>query len=263
MQSIARAAMGSGNTGEPLPDIYPVLAQSKHKARFRRGGTSMIAGPPGSFKSTLALNLTCRWAEKGMCGLYISADSDEMTFCSRAAAILSGDPKEKIDKVIKRGDYTSTLRRLADVRAVFKALDINGMDLQMQAFDHVYGQMPDFVVVDNLMNCVAGPSDFAGQITMTRDLDTLARYTRSHIVILHHTSESYHDSEPPARWDIQGKVNQFPRLILTVNATGPLMKVAVVKNTNGPQQPDGKDYEDFLIDTSNYRIVEAVGNELL
>jgi RecA-family ATPase len=217
----------------------------------------MIAGPPGAFKSTFALNLLCGWAQSGITALYISADSDQHTVAKRCAGILSGDPLDLIEKTIRKGNYTATLKRLTDVRWAFRAMDIAGITLHLQAFETIYGHLPDVVFVDNLMNCVSGPADFQGQITMTRDLDTLARDIKGHICILHHTSEQYHGSQPPARWDIQGKVAQFPRLILTVNCNGERMAVACVKNTNGPQQADGGMYEDFIVDTSNCRIVEA------
>jgi RecA-family ATPase len=245
--------MRSGRTGLPLPDPYPNLTDMK--VRFRRGGTSMIAGPPGSYKSTLALNMLTQWAGDGVTAFYVSADSDEATVAKRCAAILSGDVTEAVEKTIRKGKYTTTLNRLADVRWSFRALDIDGLALYLQAFEAVYGHVPDLVVVDNLMNCVSGPADFQGQITMTRDLDSLARDMRAHIMILHHTSEQYQGTQPPPRWNIQGKVSQFPRLILTLNCVQERLSVAVVKNTNGPQQADGGLYTDFIVDTGNCRIV--------
>lgn len=253
--------MRSGRTGQPLPDVYNNLAEAK--TRFRRGGTSLIAGPPGSFKTIFALNLLTRWAQEGITGFYCSADSDELTVARRCASILSGDPQDVVERRLKkdRGAYTSVLERLADVRWSFRALDMNGLTLHLQAFEAVYGHCPDVVFLDNLMNCVSGPADFAGQITMCRDLDTLARDIKAHICILHHTSEQYKGSGPPPRWEIQGKVSQFPRLVLTVNCLQERLTVATVKNTNGPGQADGGFYQDFIVDVSNYRVSELGAND--
>src|SRR5580700_11326638 len=101
MQSVARAAVRSGRMGQPLPDIYSNLGDIRSK--FRRGGCSMLAGPPGSFKSIFALNLACKWASAGVSGFYVSADSDQHTVAKRCAAILSGDPADVVEKTLLQG----------------------------------------------------------------------------------------------------------------------------------------------------------------
>lgn len=258
METIVKAAVRSGSTGAPLPPVYSCLERKLTK--FRRAGTCMLAGPPGAFKSTLALNLVVSWASRGLAGLYISADSDAFTVGKRCAAIITGDDQQKVEKTIRTGQYAEPLKMLDNVHWEFRPLNMKQLDLRMRAFEQMYGRFPDFVVIDNLMNCVEGPGDWNGQLMMTRDLDTLSRASLSHILILHHSQENKDGSNtgrPPARWEIQGKVNQFPRLILTVNAIGPHMMLATVKNTNGPQDPTGNDYEDFMIQTGNCRIEEV------
>jgi len=255
MQSVARAAVRSGRMGQPLPDIYPNLADVK--TRFRRGGTSMLAGPPGSFKSIFALNLVCKWAAEGVSGFYVSADSDQHTVAKRCAAILSGDPADIVEQTLLQGAYARTLNRLSDFGWEYKAMDMNGIVIQIQAFEYMHGHLPDVVFVDNLMNCVDNPTDFSGQMTMVRDLDSLARDIKAHICILHHTSESYQGNSPPPRWAIQNKVSQIPRLILTFQCVQGRLSIATVKNTNGPQQSDGQFYRDFTVDLSNYNIEMA------
>jgi hypothetical protein len=254
MQTLAKAVTRSGLMGAPLPDVYDSL--TKMKVTFRRGATSMIAGPPGSYKSTLALNLLTRWADRGVTGVYVSADSDQFTVGKRCAGIITGDTLDKVEKTLRDGSYTGPLRRLSDVQWEFESLDLRAIQIRMLAFEQKYGSFPDVLFLDNLMNMLDNPADFQGQIRMCRDLDTLARETKTHICILHHTSEVYKGSEPPPRSAIQGKVSQFPRLILTMNAVGPDMMVAVVKNTNGPAQADGKFYTDFIIDTPTARVLE-------
>ena len=260
MQTLARAAVRSGRTGQPLPDVWPTLAEDG--VQFRRAGTAMIAGAPGSYKSTIALNLACKWADEGMTILYVSADSDQFTVAKRCAAILSGDSTKKVEHSLKEGGYATVLRRLSSVHFEFRPLDMAALDLRLRAFEQLYGHLPDLIVLDNLMNCVDSPADFHGQIEMTRDLDAMATATGAHILILHHTSEQYQGTEPPPRWYIQGKVTQFPRLVLTV-ASEPaepgqldLLKIACVKNTNGPQQADGKRYTQFFVDPLTLRISE-------
>lgn len=253
MQTLAKATLRSGNTGTPLPTVYESLAE--RRAHFRRGGTSMIAGPPGAYKSTLALNLACAWALDDMTGIYVSADADEHTVGKRCAGILSGDSSDTIEKTIRTGGYSEHLRKLHGIHWEFKGLSVRQLDERLKAFDAMYGMFPDWVFIDNLMNCVAGPGDWNGQIEMCRDLDAMARAARCHIAILHHTQEGGGDiSEPQPIWAIQGKVSQFPRLIINVAAVNNHMMAAVVKNTNGPMDRTGRDYNDFMINQKNYRI---------
>lgn len=255
MQTLSKAVRRAGSLGAPLPDAYPSLAS--REVRFRRGATSMIAGPPGAFKSILAINMSIAWARAGELGLYISADSDQFTMGSRCAAIISGDSFHKIEKVIKTGRYDGALRQISDLHCEFRALNIKQIDERMKAFETMYGRFPDFVVVDNLMNMVDNPDDHGGMLRMCRDLDEMARAAQCHIVILHHTQESGGETEPQPIWLIQHKVNQFSRLTLTVNCgPGGHMMIATVKNTNGPADRTGKDYRDFLVNTENYRIDE-------
>lgn len=219
----------------------------------------MIAGPPGAFKSIFAINMSVSWALNGELGLYISADSDQFTTGKRCASIITGDPSDEVEKTLRSGGYTDALSKIGDLHWEFRPMGVPALDDRLRAFEVVYGRTPDFVVVDNLMNMVDNPGDWNGQIQMCRDLDELARGAKCHVMILHHTQEGDHNStEPPPRWLIQGKVSQFPRLILTANASANHFMLATVKNTNGPQQANGKDYRDFMIDTSNYRIDEMV-----
>lgn len=271
MQTIAKAALRSGKMGEPLPDLYE--CQIAERVSWRRGATSMVAGPPGSYKSTLALNMTVQWALQGMTAVYVSADSDAHTVAKRCAGILTGDPMDVIDppppsdpskpytNPLRAGVYTNDLRRLSNIHWEFRGLNVSQLDNRLKTFETMYGDTPDLVVLDNLMNCVDGPSDFSGQITMCRDLDEVARAARCHIMILHHTKEMPPGKgpiDPPARWEIQGKVAQFPRLILTMAAEAERLKVATVKNTNGPQDATGRTYADFVVNPDNARISEVI-----
>lgn len=245
--------------GAPLPGTFGIL--ESRKAKFRRGATSMIAGPPGAFKSVFALNIVTDWALKGMAGLFISADSDEFTVAKRCAGILTGDPLDEIEKTIRKGAYEKTLNRIGDIHFEFESCDLKKICDRILAFEVMYGKNPDFIILDNLMNMVDSPDDHSGQIRMTRDLDTLARKVGCHVMILHHTREDDKDTtQPQPVWCIQGKVNQFPRMILTLNCgqggRQRSLMVAAVKNTNGPGTRDGSDFDTFTVDTANCQVHE-------
>ena len=216
----------------------------------------MIAGAPGTYKSTLALNLLSGWADKGITGLYISADSDEFTVGKRMAAIRSGDKVSQVERYLRQGEYAETLD-MPGVRFGFVPLTMQKLDQHIRGFEAVYGSFPDVIFVDNLTNMVdSGGEEWGAARQLCKDLDVMARAARSHIVILHHTSESFESMMPPPRWRIQGKLSAIPRLVLTLGCQGSSMQVATVKDSNGPQDPTGNTYEDMYVDTETMRIRE-------
>jgi hypothetical protein len=258
LETLARSVVRSGQEGEPLPDAYQNLARMG--ARFRKSGTSMLAGVPGAYKSTIALNLAMRWSKQESTGLYVSADADRFTVGKRCAAILSGDTTDKVEKTLRAGGYSDVLRRIKKVHLEYRPLTIQQIDQRVDAFEQMHGKSPDWIVVDTLMACVA--ADYNAQMTMCRDLDALSRVRQCHVLIVHHTQE--HPPErggpsklPPPIWELHGKVSQFPRLILTTAKVGYEMLVGIVKNTNGVAQSDGNYYASFTIDTANCRLEET------
>ncbi len=224
----------------------------------------MIAGLPGSYKSTFALNLTVAWAKAGKSGLYISADSDPFTVGKRCAGIISGDPLDIAERTIRTDGYKKDLDTLNSIHWVFRDINMAAIDRRMYAFREKAGTFPDFVVIDNLMNMVDGPGDWNGQEKMVRDLDKMARAASSHVMILHHIQENdkYAKADnagmPPARHRIMGKLSQFPRLVLTLGHSQEMLRCGIVKNTNGEDQADGGFYVDLLINHENARIVELM-----
>jgi hypothetical protein len=210
----------------------------------------MIAGAPGSFKSVLALNLLTIWARAGMAGLYFSADSDEFTVAKRTGGILTGEPVERVEYDMTRGDvaaYTDAMRVMDNVHFVYAQMFMDGIANHVKAFEAVYGGWPDVVFVDNLMNYADSAGEWESMREMTRELDSLARETSAHIVVLHHASETASYDRPPPRDKIQGKVTQVPRLVLTVAARGLALYWSCVKNTNGPQDPSASVMSEFLV----------------
>lgn len=265
METVARALRRSGSMGEPLPDVYQTLAEAQIK--FRRGGTSILAGWPGAFKSTFAINCLVRWAkDPAFVALYISADSDNFTVAKRCSSIITGDPMTLVEETLREGSYAKPLRTLSNVHWEFRPLNIQQLDERLVALNQMHGKMPDLVVIDNLMNVVSNPTDYSGQMTMCRDLDTVSRAAGSHVMILHHTHELSQNTKMPAApqavWELHGRVAQFPRLILTLAAQAnpeqdkSHLMLACVKNTNGPADRTGRTYEDFIINTPNAQITE-------
>lgn len=227
----------------------------------------MIAGWPGAFKSTFALNCLVRWAQDdNFVGLYVAADSDHHTVSKRCSAIISGDPMTTVEKSLRTGGYDKALKRLGNIHWEFRPLGVSELEERLVAVQKMHGKMPDLIVMDNLMNMVDNPTDYSGQMILCRDLDTVAKAASSHVMILHHTHEDKQGKTEPAypqaRWDIHGKVNQFPRLILTLAAqdnaghTEAHLMIACVKNTLGKDDRTGREYTDYIIETASARVSE-------
>lgn len=259
MQSLAKAFGRSANTGLPLPETYRSFTAAK--VLFRRSATSMIAGAPGAFKSALALNLLAKWARAGVHGLYFSADADEFTTAKRSAAILTQRPVETVEAGMRGTSaefYKRALMAMENTRWVYKAADIEEIDRHMRGFEAPYGDFPQVVFIDNLLNVSSAGEDWANCREFIRNLDILARDAECHVCVLHHTSEStYAPGLPPPRSAILGKISQFPRLILTVGANESTLNVAVVKNTNGPQDPTAKTFFPLTIDAERMTIRDS------
>lgn len=264
MQSLAKAFGRSANTGRPLPEVYRSFTHSK--IAFRLSATSMIAGAPGAFKSALAINLLVGWARQGCYGLYFSADADEFTTAKRVAAVLTKDTVEHVEAGLRGDqaeDYKTVLGEVDHTRWIYKAADIDEIDRHMRAFEAVYGVFPQVVFVDNLLNMTGGGeggNEWEEARTFIKNLDVLAREAECHVCVLHHCSESeWRKGMPPPRSAVMGKIAQFPRLMLTVapSAEGMTLNVAVVKNTNGPQDPSGDTFTGLNLDPSRMLITDS------
>jgi hypothetical protein len=253
-----------GNIGTPLPDPYKSFAFAK--AAFRRGAVSMIAGTPGSFKSVLALNMTSIWASQGMTVLYFCADSEEFTVTKRLSGIITGESLDLIERRIVGGELEHYGQVLGDAmrgRVEFEYEQMTGIEdiaLHVKSYEAVYGGYPDVIFLDNLIDYVSNPMAWDEMQELIGNLDALAKQVKSHVCILHHAklkdeSQVKKDDQrpsgyPPADWEIQGKLTQKPRLILTIAAASMAVKVAVVKNSLGTQTRDASTTYDFSVFSS-------------
>lgn len=208
----------------------------------------MIAGQPGNRKSSLALWIVSQWVSKhGLRGIYFSADSSELVQAGRALAMVShGVDTAVAEQRLKEGDEDSLdmLHRKLDGLGWCFDPDITyeSMELEILAFQELWGCMPDFLVVDNLTDVDGHGDDEWGTLRrVMKALVALARTTGSHVMVLHHTSEDFKDDPCPPRKAVQGKVSQKPSLILTVggmqNAKVP---VNVAKNRYGEGDKSGQ-----------------------
>lgn len=269
-ETLHRSVVRQGAVGTPLPPVFPSF--ERDRVLFRTAGLSMVSGLPGNYKSTFAYNMVLQWARNGypdgkpIVILYIAADSDKHQVGSLCAAMISGKPTTVTEQGILTGAFSRELESIASIEWEFHPLDVAQIADRMETVEQKWGKKPDLVVIDNLMNCVAGPGDWNGQIEMMRDLKTVATTTPCHVMVLHHTQEHpmkpHQVGYPPPRWDIHGKVSQFPTLILTVatsinsDTNSGIVRIATVKNRTGPDDMTASTYNEFLIQPSTGRVRE-------
>lgn len=205
----------------------------------------MVSAQPNDGKSLLTLWAVIQWAQLGIKTLYFSADTDEETTLRRAAATITGQPQNIIESRMREG-WDEIALALADLKGgvVFDFETdptFQHIHEELVAYFDAWGNYPEVVVIDNLMD-IAGENEdeYAAMRDTTRAMKRFARLTGCAVILLHHCNESEkRENHPPARKEITGKVAQKPEMILTVQLDGMMMRIACVKNRAGPKDPKG------------------------
>lgn len=246
MLSLTRAWSGATTKAAPLPDVWDTLKNKQ--VRFRRGQLTMVAAAPNAGKSMFALVYAIK---AGVPTLFFSADTDVTTVMIRAASHISGHAQITVEQNldVKSAYYDDSFEKMRHIQWVFDSSpSLDDIELEVKAYQELYGIAPQLIVVDNLMNVAAETdNEWAGLRAIMMELHDLARNTEACVLVLHHVSEAseYGDGTyPPARRSIHGKVSQLPSLMLTLgyDPLGKQLRVAAVKNRFGPNSADGKDW---------------------
>lgn len=257
MKSLDRAILANGQGGHPLPSVFPAFEQ--RKMLFRRGEVAMIAGQPGAGKSLLALWHATRWVKDfNLKGLYFSADSTPLVQASRALAMTTFSNDVATAEYMLESEDSGSLETLYDNTKGLKwsfepDITYDTMHEELLAFQEMWGESPDFMVVDNLTDVDGyGEDEWGGMRRVMKGLTSLARTEYPFILVLHHTSEEYRDDPAPPRKAIHGKVSQKPALVITLGEGGGGHKYAApVKNRSGPSDKSGRVAVDLSFNYSN------------
>ena len=234
-----------GEQGEALPPVLRRLDDMR--ARFRRGQVSLIAGRSGGGKSALAMHIACRLPDTPT--IYWSADTDLNTLAVRAVASLR---HQKIDDAetsieLDREEIADFLdEELSHIWwADEPGPSLEDIDLEVEAFAHVYGIYPHLIVIDNLMDIYGDSPEEATSFKNTMAFSNeLSRRTNAHVMVLCHVKGKYESGDHRGPIGLDGPLQNVvkkPRLILTIyQPQAGLMGISVVKNTTGPADPTGK-----------------------
>lgn len=204
----------------------------------------MIAGPPGSMKTVLMLNIVDKMGPD-VPTLYHSSDSDDFTMATRVHSMRTGMPTEESELLIMTTPdlATKALKDFGHVKWSFHAAPtLDHMFMEAEAFREVHGTYPHHTIIDILMDVDYEGAGEQNYWALMAELKVLARDQQTALTIVHHTSESAKGGTPPPRSAIMGKANQLPTTILTLwgDAHNETLDVAVVKNRFGPQDAMAK-----------------------
>jgi len=238
MRLLSRAIKTASQGGATIPTVWQSLASQQ--IMFRHGEVSMIAGPPGAGKSTLALSLA---VQAKVPTLYISADTHSHTMSLRMLAMLTGKPQGEVEPLMEHDrDWAAQMLKPADhVMWEFdSAPSLKDIEDSVLAARERLGDDVRLIVLDNAVDVtLEGQDEWGGLRTLMRELKWWARETGAAVVVCHHTSEGVQGNPCPPRHALHGKVAQTPSLILTVHSQQGVMGVCAVKNRYGPADATG------------------------
>ncbi len=253
MQSLALAMRANRDRGLPLPVVFKALGDVG--ALFRRGQTSLICGAPGGGKSAIATHLALFQdyaaedeAPSPVPTMYFSADSDESTLGDRATAAIVQKDTFTVHQLLK-DDHEPTWKAQEEATNHIwmnfdSSPDIEYIYNEVDSYCFATGDYPHFIVIDNIMNVRGGGSsgmEMGNLYNVMEAAHALARETGAHVQVLHHVTGEYTNGDIVIpRSGIMGKIDKVPRLILTLHKVEEgLMGISVVKNSNGPADPNG------------------------
>lgn len=264
MITLGQSASIRGFAGDPLPVVWNNLAELG--TGFRRGQLALVAAGPGTGKSAFVLSYALR--SKVSC-IYFSADSDAYTQLARSLAIAGGLSMAESEELARFGDPDKITEITKDIPIRFSynpTPDLKHIQDQVLAYEEVYGDFPELIVVDNALDVELTGAD--GELSQALDalmawLHDLARTTESCVIVLHHVTGTYNDAAQPIPLSgVKGQIGRVPELILTLHknpdpygmADG--LNVSTVKNRGQRADPSGQTFAELVFDGSRMLITD-------
>lgn len=210
-----------------------------------------MAAGPGTGKSALILTLALQSNRPTM---YFSADSDPFVQLSRAISVQTGWTLTESSNAVRDDGIEAVQEKLSGIpiRFDYKANPTpESIELSLKAYEEVYGDFPEIVVIDNVTNVVGlsvyDDDPFAGLEGLMDYLSDMARGTQACVIGLHHVTGMYNDGAIPIPLSgIKGQIARVPGMVLTLHketsTETAYLNVSVVKNRNGFADTTGQNY---------------------
>jgi predicted ATP-dependent serine protease len=221
----------------------PFKAWTDQHISIRRGEVSMIAGPPGAGKSTVALGIAIK---SQVPTLYASCDSHESTMAIRSISMATGMGQQAVEeRIVAEPQWAASILRenVGHIKWMFDAAPtLKDLEDEINVYRELTGNNPQLVVVDNAVDITHESGDeFSSLRNLMREVKWWSRETGAAFLILHHTSEGNEGNPCPPRAALHGKIAQIPSVILTLSSAQPgFMAAAAVKNRYGPADASGR-----------------------
>lgn len=252
MFTIGQSRRVRGAAGTPLP--APFRAFEQIGLTFRRGGFCLVVAGPGTGKSALALTMGLRFGNEHP-GMVFSADSDAFEQAARAFCATTGADRavgERFALGRLEGAEQELAEQVAGIPMRFNydsSPTIDVLNMNMEAFEELYGEYPHYTIVDNVTNVQNGTSDnaenpFGGLETFMEYLNTMARKTQTFVMGLHHTLGAFNDGAKPIPLSgVKGQITRVPPQVITLfRPEEDKIGVSVVKNRGGRGDASGNRY---------------------
>jgi KaiC/GvpD/RAD55 family RecA-like ATPase len=241
MRALGQAVRRTGALAAELPMPWPSLGE--YRVAFRRGQASLLAAAPGGGKTILALAYAI---ESGVPTLFVSADTDLNTMAVRAAAMVTGWSQDAVESMgLASVEVQKALAQIGHIRwADDNQPTVEDIYLEMRAYAEVYGEFPELVVIDNLIDVQAdrqSDKDWAGTRLVVDGLKRMARESEAHVLILAHATGAYENGDKPIPLGgLEWKPGKNVELVLTMHwGPGLELRICPVKNRSGRAAADG------------------------
>jgi len=258
LRSLGRAVMEGMGDLVPLPD--PFRAFREAGARIYRGEVTECAGPSGSMKTILALNIA---NELGVPSLYFSNDSTKYTIIARALAMLTDRPFEACERIVQNHPEQAAhvLKAWDNIRFdFFSSPNIERICTYGEAFRELYGEYPHATWVDIAMNVDHEGIDAQQYWSMFKELKKIAEEWNTAMIVLHHTREGGENKYNPCppKSAVFGKADHLPALIITQVGQGDRILFSPVKNRNGKCDPTGQLHYQLAVDPGRCKVWDII-----
>lgn len=264
MLTLAQSAAVRGSAGEPLPVVWKAL--NDKGTNFLRGQLVLVAAGPGTGKSAFVLSYALK---SKVSALYFSADSDAYIQLSRSLAIL-GDMNMSEAGDLARSESYDKIRSIVGGSPVRFSYDpsptLEHIERQVIAYEELYGDFPELIVIDNALDVVFDAEDDQAQSLdqLMAWLHDMARTTEACVIVLHHVTGPYNDANQPIPLSgVKGQIGRVPELILTLHkgeesyGDADNLRVSTVKNRGMKADPSGNDYAELTFDGYRMNITDA------